>query len=54
MIHFDRDADIVYVRLDEGDGTFRAEETPWGLIERDSSGKVVGVEIWRVSELPPP
>lgn len=50
--HYDRDADIAWLRLEGFDGQrVFGEDHPWGLIERDrETGEVVAVEFWRASE----
>lgn len=50
--HYDRDADIAWLRLDGwASDRVHVEETPRGLIERDrSSGRVVGLEYWQASK----
>lgn len=50
--HYDRKADIAWVRLDGWDpARVRVEEQAWGLIERErETGRVVGLEYWRASE----
>ncbi len=50
--HYDRSADIAWVRLEGWDkDRVRVERTDNGLIERDrSSGRVLGLEFWNASE----
>lgn len=50
--HYDRSADIAWVRLDGWDkDRVRVERTDNGLIERDrTSGEVLGLEFWKASE----
>ena len=53
--HYDRAADIAWLRLDGWDpDRIRIEETPRGLIERDrSSGRILGLEYWKASQFLP-
>lgn len=50
--HYDRDADIAWLRFEGYDGsTVVSEETTWGLRDLDPSTRdVVGLEFWRASE----
>jgi uncharacterized protein YuzE len=50
--HYDRKADIAWVRLDGwSPDRVRVEQKPWGLIERDrETGAVLGLEYWKASE----
>lgn len=50
--HYDREADIAWLRLDGWDpDRIRVDEKPWGLIERDrETGGVTGLEYWKASE----
>lgn len=50
--HYDREADIAWIRLDGWDPeAIKVERTETGLIERDqSSGRVLGLEFWTASE----
>lgn len=50
--HYDREVDIAWFRFGDGDDpqVDRSDETEWGLIDRDSSGAVIGLEFWRASE----
>jgi uncharacterized protein YuzE len=63
--HYDREADIAWVRFESFDpGTAVAEETDTGLRELDPiTGDIVGLEFWEASRklpadflrmLPPP
>ena len=49
--HYDRDADIAWLRLDGWSADHvRVERTDRGLVERDrASGHVIGLEYWRAS-----
>ena len=49
--HYDRTADIAWLRLDGWDkDRVRVERTPSGLVERDrTTGQVVGLEYWEAS-----
>jgi uncharacterized protein YuzE len=62
MMYYDREADIVYVALDDGE-IARSVEHDWGLLDVDETGRTLGAEYWRASEqlpaellsaLPPP
>lgn len=46
--HYDRDADIAWLRFEGWDKErVRVEEADQGLIERDrESGQVIGLEFW--------
>jgi uncharacterized protein YuzE len=50
--HYDRDADIAWLRLEGWDkARVRVEETDHGLVERDrTSGRVLGLEFWDASK----
>lgn len=50
--HYDRDADIAWIRLEGWDkDRLRIERTDSGLIERDrDSGRVVGLEFWNARQ----
>jgi uncharacterized protein YuzE len=50
--HYDREADVAWLRLDGWDkDRVRVEETQSGLIERDrSTGRVLGLEFWNASK----
>lgn len=54
--HYDREADIAWLRLDGwAPDRDRVEQTPRGLVERDlPSGRVVGLEYWQASKKLPP
>jgi uncharacterized protein YuzE len=54
--HYDRTADIAWLRLDGWDkDRVRVERTSSGLVERDrTTGRIVGLEYWEAScKLPP-
>jgi uncharacterized protein YuzE len=50
--HYDRAADIAWLRLDGWDPErVRVEERVWGLIEREAgTDRVVGLEYWKASD----
>jgi uncharacterized protein YuzE len=50
--HYDRDADIAWIRLEGWDkDRVRVERTDSGLIERDRySGRILGLEFWNARE----
>lgn len=50
--HYDRDADIAWLRFAGYDGsTVLSEQASWGLRDLDPSiRQVVGLEFWRASE----
>jgi uncharacterized protein YuzE len=50
--HYDRDADIAWIRLDGWAAeAVKVERTETGLIERDrASGRILGLEFWGASE----
>jgi uncharacterized protein YuzE len=50
--HYDRNADIAWLRLDGWEpDRVRVDEKPWGLIEHDrETGRVIGLEYWKASE----
>jgi len=50
--HYDKDADIAWVRLQGWDKNLvRVERTGTGLIERHrTTGQVLGLEFWEASE----
>jgi hypothetical protein len=49
--HYDRKADVAWLRLDGWDPErVRVDEKPWGLVEHDrDTGRVVGLEYWKAS-----
>lgn len=49
--HYDRNADIAWFLLAERDDVevARSEESGFGLIDRDRTGAVVGLEFWEAS-----
>lgn len=49
--HYDRDADIAWLRLDGWSADeIQVESTAHGLVERDrGSGRIVGLEYWQAS-----
>ena len=51
--HYDREVDIAWFRFGNRAEVERSDECDWGLIDRDRSGQVVGLEFWRASELLP-
>lgn len=53
--HYDREADIAWLRFEGFDGaTVVSEEVATGLRDIDrGSGRVVGLEYWRASEVLP-
>jgi uncharacterized protein YuzE len=50
--HYDRQADIAWLRMDGWDADrIRVEEVESGLIERDrDSGRILGLEYWQASK----
>ena len=50
--HYDRTADIAWLRLDGWDEErVEVEETATGLVERDrETGRVLGLEYWEASK----
>ena len=50
--HYDRDADIAWLRCEGYDGgTVVSEEASWGLRDLDpATRQVVGLEFWHASE----
>ena len=54
--HYDRSADIVWLRLEGWDkNRVVVEETGAGLIERDRvTGRILGLEYWQASTRIPP
>lgn len=50
--HYDRDADIAWIRLPGFDGEYAVgHEEPWGLRELDErTGQLVALEFWRASK----
>ena len=52
-IYFDREAGIVHLLLVPDTDVEHSEKTTWGLIDRDSSDRPVGVEIWDPNKMFP-
>jgi uncharacterized protein YuzE len=54
--HYDREADIAWLRFEGYDGkTVVSEQTEYGLRETDpESGRVVALEFWSASKRLPP
>jgi uncharacterized protein YuzE len=50
--HYDREADIAWLRMDRWDASrIRVEEVESGLIERDrDTGRILGLEYWQASK----
>jgi uncharacterized protein YuzE len=50
--HYDREVDIAWFQFGEAEMSpiDHSEEMEWGLIDRDSQGRVVGLEFWKASE----
>jgi len=53
--HYDREADIAWLRFEGYDGSaVVSEEAPWGLRDLDpKTHQVVGLEFWRASDTLP-
>ncbi len=52
-VHFDEEADAVYLRLDESQVVESEEVEPGVVLDFNQSEQVVGVEILRVKERVP-
>jgi uncharacterized protein YuzE len=52
-VHFDEKADAVYVRLDDSSIVESEEVQPGVILDFDSSGQVVGVELLGVKQRVP-
>ena len=49
-LHVDKDADALYLRLDESDIIESAEVSPGVVLDYNASNEVVGVEMLRLSK----
>ena len=50
-VRFDSNADAVFIRLDEGKKVEESQEVEPGVIlDYDSEGKVIGIELLRVKD----
>ncbi len=49
-VRYDRDVDILYIRLTEDKIEESDEERPGTIIDYDASGMVVGIEIMNASK----
>jgi uncharacterized protein YuzE len=52
-LHYDEQADALYLRLDDSDIVESDEVQPGVVLDFDAHGQVVGVEILRVKERVP-
>jgi uncharacterized protein YuzE len=48
VTYYDRDSDIAYFEISASD-VEGSEELPWGLLDLDAAGNVVGAEYWNAS-----
>lgn len=53
MVHFDEQADALYLRLDESSIVDSEEVSPGVVIDFNDQDQVVGIEILRVKERVP-
>lgn len=49
--YYTSEGDIAYIRVRAARGQVRSEEKPWGLLDFDETGELVGIEIWNASNL---
>lgn len=40
------DGDIVYLRVRPPQGSVHSQRQPWGLLDYDERGELVGIEVW--------
>ena len=49
VTYYDRDSDIAYFEISAAH-IERSDELPWGLLDIDAAGNVVGAECWQASQ----
>lgn len=50
VIKYDKDMDIIYIRLTDGQVTESDEDKPGIILDFDISGNIVGIEVLNASE----
>lgn len=51
--YYTSEGDIAYIRVRTPEGQVSSEEKPWGLLDFDEAGDLVGIEIWGASKMLP-
>ncbi|MDE1863580.1 MAG: DUF2283 domain-containing protein [Thaumarchaeota archaeon] len=50
-IRYDRDSDILYIKIKEGSIDDTVDVAEDVFVEKDKNGNMVGIEIWRARQL---
>jgi uncharacterized protein YuzE len=50
VIRYDKETDIVYIRLNEGNVSESDEEKPGIILDYDESGNILGIEVLNASK----
>ena len=50
VIKYDKDMDVIYIRLTDGKVTESDEDKPGIILDFDDSGNIVGIEVLNASE----
>lgn len=50
VIKYDKDMDVIYIRLTDGKVTESDEDKPGIILDFDISGNIVGIEVLNASE----
>ena len=49
--YYTAEGDIAYIRVRAPQGQISSEEKPWGLLDFDETGELIGIEVWSASKL---
>ena len=50
VIKYDKDIDVIYIKLTDGNVTESDEDKPGIILDYDDSGNIVGIEVLNASE----
>jgi uncharacterized protein YuzE len=50
VIRFDKEVDIIYIKLTDGEITESDEQKPGAIIDYDAMGNIVGIEVLDASK----
>lgn len=50
-VRYDKDSDIVYIKIKEGSIEDTVDVAEDVFVERDKDGNIAGIEIWRARQL---
>ncbi len=50
-LRYDKDSDVVYIKIREGPVENTEDVAEDVFVERDKDGKIAGIEIWRARQL---